>query len=133
MYELTHFAINADDVQQARRFYRETFGWEFSAWGPPGFYRIEAGAPGGPGVTAALQQRRDLIPGRPVAGFESTVAVPDVAAVTAAALAAGGAGADGQDHDRGRRRARVAGRSVGQRRRRDAVPAVKFGGAGVVH
>jgi predicted enzyme related to lactoylglutathione lyase len=90
MYELTHFAINADDVQQARRFYRETFGWEFSAWGPPGFYRIEAGTPGGPGVTAALQQRRDLIPGRPVAGFESTVAVPDVAAVTAAALAAGG-------------------------------------------
>lgn len=90
MYELTHFAINADDVQQARRFYRETFGWEFSAWGPPGFYRIEADTPGGPGVTAALQQRRDLIAGRPVAGFESTVAVPDVAAVTAAALAAGG-------------------------------------------
>jgi predicted enzyme related to lactoylglutathione lyase len=90
MNELSHFAINADDVQQTRRFYREAFGWEFAAWGPPGFYRIEADDPAGPGVTAALQQRRDLEPGLRVNGFECTIGVDDVAATTKAALAAGG-------------------------------------------
>ncbi|TDV44296.1 VOC family protein [Actinophytocola oryzae] len=90
MNELSHFAINVEDVPVARRFYRDTFGWDFAPWGPPGFYRIEAGAPGGPGVTAALQQRRDLLPGRPTTGFECTIAVADVAATRASALAAGG-------------------------------------------
>jgi uncharacterized protein len=90
MNELSHIAINVDDLPMARRFYRDTFGWDFTPWGPPGFYRIEAGAPGGPGVTAALQQRRDLLPDRPTTGFECTIAVADVAATRTAALAAGG-------------------------------------------
>jgi uncharacterized protein len=90
MNELAHFAINADDVSLARRFYRDTFGWDFAPWGPPGFYRIEAEAPGGPGVTAALQQRRDLQPDRPTTGFECTIAVADVTATRTAAVAAGG-------------------------------------------
>ena len=88
--KLSHIAINADDVPATRRFYEATFGWRFQAWGPPDFYRVEADDPHGPGITAALQARRDLLPGRPTAGFEGTVAVPDVAAAVAAAERCGG-------------------------------------------
>jgi predicted enzyme related to lactoylglutathione lyase len=89
MPRLTHFAINADDTDAARHFYREAFGWGFAPWGPPGFYRMEADDPAGPGVTAAIQQRRDLLAG-PTTGFECTVGVVDVDRTTHAAVAAGG-------------------------------------------
>jgi predicted enzyme related to lactoylglutathione lyase len=90
MNNLSHFAINADDLPATRAFYRATFGWEFSAWGPPGFYRVEADDPRGPGVTAALQQRRQLLPDRPTTAFECTIAVQDVHRAENVALAAGG-------------------------------------------
>ena len=90
MNTLSHFAINTDDIPTSRAFYRATFGWQFSAWGPPGFYRVEANDPNGPGVTAALQQRRQLLPDQPTTGFECTIAVDDVDRVEKAALAAGG-------------------------------------------
>ncbi len=90
MSTLSHIAINADDIPASRAFYRATFGWQFSAWGPPGFYRIAADDPRGPGVTAALQQRRQLLDDRITTAFECTVAVDDVHRVERAALAAGG-------------------------------------------
>jgi predicted enzyme related to lactoylglutathione lyase len=90
MAKLTHFAINADDVEATRAFYQALFGWEFQPWGPPGFLRIDATDPTCPGVTAAIQQRRDLIAGTPTVGFECTVAVDDVEAAEDAAVAAGG-------------------------------------------
>ena len=37
---IAHFAINADDVDAARRFYGEVFDWTFEPWGPPGFFHI---------------------------------------------------------------------------------------------
>jgi len=90
MTKLSHIAINADDVSAGRAFYRAVFGWQFSAWGPPGFYRMEADDPRGPGVTAALQQRRRLLPDQPTTGFECTMAVDDIHRVEKAALGAGG-------------------------------------------
>ena len=90
MPTLSHVAINADDLPAARAFYAATFGWQFAAWGPPGFYRVEADDPRGPGVTAALQQRRDLLPDRPTTGFECTIAVTGVDLTARTALAAGG-------------------------------------------
>jgi len=83
--ELAHFAINADDVERACAFYAEVFGWKASAWGPPGFYQLE-----GPGVMAALQKRRALIPGSPLLGFECTIAVDSIERVERSVLAAGG-------------------------------------------
>ena len=37
---LAHFAIPADDVERARRFYEGVFGWRIEAWGPPDFYVV---------------------------------------------------------------------------------------------
>ena len=82
---LRHFAINADDVQRAKRFYEGVFGWTFDPWGPPDFYLI-----GAAGVGGALQGRRELVPGVRMAGFEATMGVDDIDATIAAIQAAGG-------------------------------------------
>lgn len=82
---ISHFAINCDDVDRARRFYERVFGWTFQAWGPPGFFRtMDAG------VTGALQVRRELDPGVRMNGFECTFAVTDIDAAQAAVEAMGG-------------------------------------------
>jgi uncharacterized protein len=89
---LAHFAVNAQDVDAARRFYEAVLGWRCEAWGPPGFYKIDTGGgrdPGG-GVQGALQQRRELVPGVKTVGFECTFAVDDVDAVATAVVERGG-------------------------------------------
>lgn len=83
---VTHFAINADDVERARAFYEQAFGWTFSAWGPPEFFQIDTGG----GVGGALQRRREIVHGRPIHGFECSIAVDDIAAAEAAVKRAGG-------------------------------------------
>src|SRR6476660_6709791 len=45
-----HFAINADDMARARRFYERVFGWRFDAWGPPNFFMITTGSDQDPGI-----------------------------------------------------------------------------------
>ena len=69
------FAINADDVPRARNFYETVFGWGFEPWGPPGFYLIATGTECGSGHSGALQERRELVPGQKMTGFECTIAV----------------------------------------------------------
>jgi predicted enzyme related to lactoylglutathione lyase len=88
MPEITHFAINADDVPATRSFYENVLGWRFSAWGPPDFYQITM-TEGGP-VRGALQRRRELVAGERTIGFECTIGVDDVDAVAKAVVANGG-------------------------------------------
>ena len=70
-----HFAINADDVPRAKRFYEEVFGWKFEPWGPPDFYQIKNA---GRDVLGALQGRRELKSGVPMASYEATLGVEDL-------------------------------------------------------
>lgn len=88
--ELKHFSINADDVERARDFYEAVFGWAISPWGPPGFYVIRTKPGDGPVTDGSVQQRRELIPGKPTIGLECTFGVEDVDAVAAAVEASGG-------------------------------------------
>lgn len=85
MSSLAHFAINADNVDRARKFYEKVFGWTIRAWGPPGFYQIE-----GAGVLGALQPRRELVTGQRSVGFECTIDVLSLDATEKAVKAAGG-------------------------------------------
>ncbi|MEM1434142.1 MAG: VOC family protein [Pseudomonadota bacterium] len=81
--KLAHIAIAADDVDRARRFYEQVFGWEFEPWGPPNFYHIK-----GAGIHGALQERRGAA--TPGAGIECTFAVANLETASAAIAAAGG-------------------------------------------
>ncbi|WP_342659112.1 hypothetical protein NPJ82_16895 (plasmid) [Sphingomonas sp. NY01] len=84
---LRHFAINADDVPRAKRFYEQAFEWTFAPWGPPNFYQVKNA---GPEVQGALQERREIIPGARSATFETSFGVDDLKATIAAIEAAGG-------------------------------------------
>jgi uncharacterized protein len=86
---LSHFAINTDDVDATRRFYEAVFGWTFTPWGPPGFLQIRTGTDDEPGVQGALQGRRPLGDTTTV-GLECTFAVDDVDATARAVVDAGG-------------------------------------------
>jgi uncharacterized protein len=83
---LRHFAINADDVKRARRFYEAVMGWTSEPWGPPDFFQIHNA---GEGLLGALQQRREL-GGRTMSGLEITIGVSDLTATMAAIEAYGG-------------------------------------------
>ncbi|HEX5228704.1 MAG TPA: VOC family protein [Bryobacteraceae bacterium] len=76
MSHLSWFAINADDVPRARDFYQKVFGWTFEPWGPPNFYRIHTGP--GTFYSGGLQERRELVPGGRMIGFECTITVDDL-------------------------------------------------------
>jgi predicted enzyme related to lactoylglutathione lyase len=87
---VSHFAINADDLSRARRFYEKVFGWSFESFGPPDFFRIHDKADKSKGNFGALQKRRELAPGKHMIGFECTFAVDDVGAVAKLVRAQGG-------------------------------------------
>src|SRR6185436_18301897 len=102
--DIRHFAINADDVERARRFYEKVFGWRSEPYGPPRFFRVFSGD-GPPGREAkdpaahiglgtlsqgAIQGRRELLPGQKMIGFECTIGVDDVDKVAKAVVENGG-------------------------------------------
>jgi len=82
-----HFAINADDVPRAKRFYETVLGWTFTPWGPPGFYQTRSA---GAGFLGALQGRRELIAGQRTNALETSFGVEDLTATIAAIEAGGG-------------------------------------------
>lgn len=84
---LRHFAINADDTARAKTFYEGVFGWRFDPWGPPNFYQVKNA---GDGFFGALQERRELVPGVRMAGYEASFGVEDLKATIAAIEAGGG-------------------------------------------
>jgi predicted enzyme related to lactoylglutathione lyase len=89
-HNVVHFAIHADDVDRARRFYAGVFGWRFEAWGPPGFFRVHTGTDEVPGIEGALHERSEPLEGTGTRGFECTVAVDDLAAIKDAVVSHGG-------------------------------------------
>ena len=76
--DVQFFAINADDVPRARQFYTTVFGWDFQPWGPPGFYLIATGQEPAGSHSGGLQERRELVPGQKMTGFECTITVENI-------------------------------------------------------
>lgn len=85
---LTHLAINADDVDATQAFYQAIFGWRFQDYGPPGFVQILDDSGAAP--MGAIQRRRQLLDDEPTRGFECTFGVEDVEEVRQRVLEAGG-------------------------------------------
>ena len=79
------FAITADNVARACKFYESVFGWTFEDWGPPGFYIIH-----GAGMSGALQERHEPLVGTHPRSFELNVGVDDIDDIERKVLAAGG-------------------------------------------
>ena len=82
---LSHFAINVEDCDRAMAFYESVFGWQFHAWGPPGFHMTQVGD-----LHAAIQKKQDEPFPTLVGNFECTIAVDDVDQTVAMIVASGG-------------------------------------------
>jgi len=76
--QLAHFAINADNVDRARNFYANVFGWAYEPYGPPGFFMVKFGPTAPAPILGAIQGRRQLVDGIQMTGFECTIATEDV-------------------------------------------------------
>lgn len=87
---LARFSIKADDVQRARKFYEDAFGWSFEPWGPPNFYLIETGRAPVPPVGGLLEARHEKATGIKTTGFECTIGVDNIDEAMRKIEAAGG-------------------------------------------
>ncbi len=87
---LMSFGVTVDDVDRARHFYEQVFGWHFQPWGPPGFYLIRTGDEQDPGVQGLMHKRRNPVNGTGMIGFECTIAVDDIDRTIRSIESAGG-------------------------------------------
>jgi predicted enzyme related to lactoylglutathione lyase len=90
--QLAHFAIHADDLERARKFYGGVFGWRFQGYGGPmtDFRQIQDDAGKALAPLGAIQARKFNSAPQPVIGFECSIAVDDVDAAARAVEANGG-------------------------------------------
>ncbi|QFT87741.1 Glyoxalase-like domain protein [Bacillus sp. THAF10] len=95
MGRLVHFEVHVDDMDRAKQFYGEVFGWKFEDWsefaGTPYFGAV-TGDESQPGVNGALMQRRGPRPesGQPMNGYSCTMQVEDYDATEKRILELGG-------------------------------------------
>jgi uncharacterized protein len=88
-----HFEIHTADPEQAQRFYRALFAWEFHRWGGPvDYWLVTTGPADQPGINGGMVRRRGPAPaeGQAVNAFVCTVDVPDLDGTLAALPQAGG-------------------------------------------
>jgi predicted enzyme related to lactoylglutathione lyase len=82
MGRLVHFEIHVDEMERAKKFYGEVFGWTFQDWteyaGMPYFGAV-TGNEDEPGINGALMQRQSAPPepNQSVNAFVCTMGVED--------------------------------------------------------
>ena len=88
---VVHFEVFASNVERARKFYEQVFGWSFESVGPPDFYLIVTGSANDPGLTHGLiAKRKDSAAQGSLNSFRCTVSVRSITESAAAIEAAGG-------------------------------------------
>lgn len=95
MGKVIHFEIHVDDMERAKKFYGEVFGWTFEDWtafaGMP-YWGAITGAEGEPGINGALMQRQSLPPkeNQALNAFACTMGTEDYDGTEAKILKNGG-------------------------------------------
>ena len=70
---IVHFEIPADDVQRAKKFYEDAFGWKISDPWNMNYFLVETRAEGEAGINGGLMPRQN--PGQP---FMNYINVADI-------------------------------------------------------
>ncbi|WP_053365130.1 VOC family protein [Bacillus sp. FJAT-27245] len=95
MGRLIHFEIHVDDMERAKSFYGEVFGWTFQDWseyaGMPYFGAV-TGNEEEPGINGALMKRQGARPepNQAMNGYACTMGVEDYDSTAAKILELGG-------------------------------------------
>lgn len=90
-----HFEVHVDDMERAKKFYGEVFGWKYDDWssfaGMPYFGAV-TGDDSEPGINGALMQRQSSAPevGQALNSFVCTMGVEDYDSTEAKILEFGG-------------------------------------------
>ena len=88
---VVHFEIFASNVERARRFYEQAFGWRFESGGPPDFYHVYTGPDGDPGLTLGLMAKRRAEASQgAINAYRCTISVKSIDDSCKAITAAGG-------------------------------------------
>ena len=82
---IAHFEIPAEDVQRAKKFYEEAFGWKISDPWKMNYFIVETRKEGEIGINGGLMQRQN--PGQP---FMNYIAVESIDEACKKVEAAGG-------------------------------------------
>ncbi|PFG12329.1 VOC family protein [Bacillus sp. es.036] len=95
MGRIVHFEIHVDDMDRAKQFYGDVFGWTFEDWsdfaGMP-YFGVVTGGDDQPGINGALMQRQGPPPepNQPVNGYACTMGVEDYDKIEGKILEKGG-------------------------------------------
>ncbi|MBN8199764.1 MULTISPECIES: VOC family protein [Bacillaceae] len=95
MGRLVHFEVHVDDMERAKKFYSEVFGWSFQDWseyaGMP-YYGAVTGNEDEQGINGALMKRQGPPPeaNQALNGYACTMGVEDYDAAEARILENGG-------------------------------------------
>jgi uncharacterized protein len=88
---IAHFEIFASDVERARKFYEQVFGWRFEIGGPPDFYLISTGPAVEHGISRGLiAKRQGPAAEGAVNAFRCTISVSAIRETVEAIKGAGG-------------------------------------------
>jgi hypothetical protein len=90
--QLSHFAIHADDLERARKFYGALFGWKFQGYGGDmtDFCQVIDGTGKYLAPMGSIQSRKFNVAPQPVIGLECSFEVDSVDAVAREVEANGG-------------------------------------------
>ena len=78
---LSHFAIYIDDIDRAKAFYSNLFGWDYNSYGQDDFLQIKDSSDDDGKLIGALQSRKYSPIDEKIIGFECSVAVEDIDAI----------------------------------------------------
>lgn len=76
--KLRHFAIYIDDMDRAKTFYSNLFGWDFNSYGPEDFLQIKDSTKKDAELIGALQSRKYSPLSEKIIGFECSIEVEDI-------------------------------------------------------
>ena len=95
MGRVIHFEIHVNDIERAKKFYGEVFGWAFQDWGAFAgmpYYGVLTGGENEPGINGGLMLRQSAQPeaGQGVNAYVCTMGVADYDATEAKIVQNGG-------------------------------------------
>ncbi|KKG15484.1 VOC family protein, partial [Methanosarcina sp. 2.H.T.1A.15] len=73
---MVHFEIHAEDIERAKKFYEDVFGWKIEKWeGPIEYWNITTGKQEDPGIDGGLMRRQVGEPGvdTPISTYICTI------------------------------------------------------------
>lgn len=94
MNRVTHFEVQADDVERAKKFYEAAFGWKVEQWmkkeeGGMDYWGLVTGKEGERGINGGLYERPKTAEDKYYL-YDCTIEVDDLDKAVAAVKAAGG-------------------------------------------